>query len=184
MGKYVENNLSKDEKIINKAKVSGLAIIPRLILFAYNLIFFIVILSGPTKDATIFFSVLITLSLLILIIRIAFLSSLELAITNKRIIGKKGVLRTITLDARLEKVDSIRVKQYLLGKIFKYSTKCIVTDSSKIKFRFIKNAEKFRVLVTEEIDRVHAEIEKRASEEQAKIIAQAIASAKASQDSL
>jgi uncharacterized membrane protein YdbT with pleckstrin-like domain len=46
----------------------------------------------------------------------------ELAITNKKVVGKWGVISRHTVEQRLEKVDSIQVNQGILGRILNFGT--------------------------------------------------------------
>ncbi|WP_207479602.1 PH domain-containing protein [Arenibaculum pallidiluteum] len=42
----------------------------------------------------------------------------ELALTNQRVIAKFGFIRRSTIEQRLEKVDSIQVRQGVIGRLF------------------------------------------------------------------
>jgi uncharacterized membrane protein YdbT with pleckstrin-like domain len=46
----------------------------------------------------------------------------ELAVTNKKVIGKWGIVSRSTIEQRLEKVDSIQVHQGILGRMLNYGT--------------------------------------------------------------
>lgn len=46
----------------------------------------------------------------------------ELAITNQRIIGKKGLISRETVELKYEKIESISVMQSILGRISKFGT--------------------------------------------------------------
>src|ERR671912_512296 len=46
----------------------------------------------------------------------------ELAVTNRKVIGKWGIVSRRTFEQRLEKVDSIQVNQGILGRLFGYGT--------------------------------------------------------------
>lgn len=46
--------------------------------------------------------------------------STENAVTNKRIILKKGFIRTNTDELRNEKIENIQIKQSIIGRIFQY----------------------------------------------------------------
>jgi hypothetical protein len=46
----------------------------------------------------------------------------ELAVTNRKVVGKWGVVARRTIEQRLEKVDSIEVEQTILGRILGYGT--------------------------------------------------------------
>ena len=46
----------------------------------------------------------------------------ELAVTNKRIIAKSGLIQRNTVEMFLEKVESIQVGQSILGRIFDFGS--------------------------------------------------------------
>ena len=46
----------------------------------------------------------------------------ELAITNKRIISKSGFIKRTTMELRLDKIESIKVDQGILGRILNYGS--------------------------------------------------------------
>ena len=41
----------------------------------------------------------------------------ELAVTNKRVIAKVGIISRATIEQRLEMVDSVQVKQGIIGRL-------------------------------------------------------------------
>ena len=46
----------------------------------------------------------------------------ELAVTDRKLIGKWGLISRRTIEQRLDKVDSIEVEQTILGRILGYGT--------------------------------------------------------------
>lgn len=48
--------------------------------------------------------------------------SVELALTNKRVIVKHGFIRRQTVEMNLNKVESIQVQQGVLGRLFDFGT--------------------------------------------------------------
>jgi uncharacterized membrane protein YdbT with pleckstrin-like domain len=46
----------------------------------------------------------------------------ELAVTNRKLIGKWGIVSRMTIEQRLDKVNSIEVEQTILGRILGYGT--------------------------------------------------------------
>ena len=75
------------------------------------------------------------------------LTKSELAITNKQIIGKKGLIRTQSICTTLDKVQNITVSSGLFGKIFGYSNIKITTAADSISFSYVKKAEEFKKAV-------------------------------------
>ena len=131
MGKYVENNLGKNETIIKKADLNGLFLLSKWI---GGILFFWLLLI-PTIKA--------------LVATVRF-KNIELAITNKRLIGKVGVANTQALDAPLNKIQNVSVSQGFWGKIFNYGTVvCQGTNHNNVTFTNVKNAEYIKKKINE-----------------------------------
>ena len=154
MGKYVEQNLGKNEVLAKKAELNALALLSAWIFG----ILFCWLLLIPTIKA---------------IIKTVQFNHIELAVTNKRVVGKVGVLNTKALDAPLNKIQSANVTQKLGGKIFNYSTVHIHTAAGEYHFENIKNGDAFKNLLLAQID----QYEQDKIAEQAKQMASAMASA-------
>jgi uncharacterized membrane protein YdbT with pleckstrin-like domain len=109
MGSYVDSALTKGEHVIYQGKTSIWLLLPRIILgfiflglFGLGLLFWI--------DAAIKYF------------------TTELAITNKRIIAKFGLISRTTIEINLQKIESIQVNQGILGRIFNFGS-VIVTGA-------------------------------------------------------
>ena len=128
MTKYVENHLGRDETVIKKAEISWIVIVPDVVLMLL-LIGFITIWKPLIAKLT-----------------------TELAVTNKKVVGKVGLIRTKALDAPLNKINNVSVSSGLIGKIFGYGTVRINTSSGEYLFPYIKGAESFKTLILNRID--------------------------------
>ena len=153
MGKYVESHLNRNEVIVQKVKLNG------LMLFTAWLkgILFCWLLFIPTIKA--------------IAATIRF-NKIELAITNKRIVGKVGVFNTQTLDAPLNKIQNTATKGSFFGKIFNYGTLEIDTAAGKYFYPGVKNVESFKGMIMNQIE----EYEEQRIKEQANQMATAMAS--------
>lgn len=154
MGKYVEQSLGRNEVIVKKAELNALALLSAWIFG----ILFCWLLLIPTIKA---------------IIKTVQFNHIELAITNKRVIGKYGVLNTKSLDAPLNKIQNSSATQSLGGKIFNFSTITINTAAGEYKFGNIKNGNAFKNMLLAQID----QYEQDKIAEQAQQMASAMASA-------
>ena len=154
MGKYVENQLGKNEAIVKKADLNGLFLLAAWI----KGILFCWLLFIPTIKA---------------IIATVRFNHIELALTNKRVIGKVGVVNTQSLDSPLNKIQNVGVTQKMWGKIFNYATVEINTAAGKYVFYAVKNAEAFKGMVSAQID----QFEEDRLPQQANQMAQAMAGA-------
>ena len=69
----------------------------------------------------------------------------EFAITNKRVIIKKGLIRRDTFEMNISKIESVNVDQSILGRILGYGTVRIVgTGGSLSSFCKIRHPLEFR----------------------------------------
>lgn len=154
MGKYVEKNLTRDERVVKAAKLNGLFLVGTWI----KGILLCWLLLIPTIKA---------------IIKTVQFYHIELGITNKRIIGKTGVLNTKSLDAPLDKIQNVGVKQLFFGKIFNYGIVRIDTAAGSFEFDAIKDANAFKTAVLAQVDQAQEDrLAKQATQ-----MAQAMASA-------
>lgn len=154
MGQYVEQNLNRGEEVIKEAQRHPIALVLAWIF------------------AVLFFWVLFIPVILAVKATITYLTT-ELAYTNKRIIGKVGLINTKSLDAPLNKVQSASVSSGLGGKIFKYGNVVVSTASSNLVFPYVKNPDEFKGALMNQIEIYEEEKIK----EQAKQMANAVSGA-------
>ena len=151
MARYISKFLQKNEKIEMIGKLNIILIIPYSIIFLVLLFLWITKLTASVPSPffenitlnilfmiiSVFLLIRIPLEIITILVECAFT---ELAYTNKRIIGKRGLFTTTILDAPIEKINDVYIKQTLFGKIFQYSSIVISTSSSRYKFKYLKNA--------------------------------------------
>lgn len=144
MGKYVEKNLGKDEEIIGTTQVHKICLLPHILLcFVY--VGFFTIWGAVIRICT-----------------------TDLAFTNKRLLGKVGLINTKVLDTPLNKINNVSVEQGLCGKIFGYGTIVVSSSSAQYNFKGIKNPETFRNRLMEQIDKFDDDRIKKQAVEMAK----------------
>ncbi len=76
----------------------------------------------------------------------------KLTITNIRIEGHKGIIHTVDLDSRLNKITGVRVEQGLFGKMFNYGAIRITTASEVFKFENISQPNEFRRVLNNQME--------------------------------
>lgn len=70
---------------------------------------------------------------------------LILAVTNKRVLARYGLLQMDVVDIRLSKVESIDLERMLLGHMLGYASVVVMgTGQRMIRVQYIANAEAFR----------------------------------------
>lgn len=115
MGKYVNNNLVKDERVEFETSYHW-------IIFC-NLRAILTLFIAPLIDKY----------------------TDEFAITNKRVIIKTGLISRRTLEMNLSKIESVNVDQGILGRILGYGTiRIIGTGGTKEAFPKIQKPLEFR----------------------------------------
>jgi len=181
MGKYVENNLINDEKIVKKATLSplplvvnGIKILISVAIFIGFIIYFgaLMIASGLASvsfmdmmailgDMGAFTSVWLVLCFVIIFAVIiheikSFFRyfNMDVAITNKRVIGKTGIIRVETMDAPLDKINNVNVSKGLFGRMLKYGSIIISTANfGTFRYDYISNVDEYKSILMAEIDK-------------------------------
>lgn len=103
MGSYVQGALTKNEHVIYEGKVSIASLLP-LVVFGLVLL--------PMGGVGVIFLVLAAVKYF----------TVEMAITNRRVIAKHGLIRRSTVEINLQRIESIQVQQSILGRLFNYGS--------------------------------------------------------------
>ena len=148
---YIEKHLLRNENVVLKAHRSAWFLVAAWI---KGILFFWMLLIPTFKAIKRTFSFF----------------SINLAVTDKRIVGRFGNTSTKTLDAPLNKIQNVSVKQTFFGKIFNYGNMNISTAAGTYYFNAIKAPERVKLTIMEAID----EHEKNLVMEQAKMMATAM----------
>ena len=118
--KYVEEVLQPGETILFASTIHWLIYLPAMLLL---------IAAIAATFQTVGGSELVWRSISLLLFAAALLSAArawfkrwttEIAVTDRRIIYKRGFIRRHTIEMNMEKVESVDVNQSLLGRIFDY----------------------------------------------------------------
>ena len=152
MGKYVDENLGKGESVRYTATVS---------LWRYAFNFFIggllvfgslVAMVGSLSVGT---AIMFLISAVLLGWPFIARRTTELVITDKRLIAKYGMISTHSIEIRFDKIETVQVKQGLLGRLFNYGDIVVTgTGSTFDPIRNIASAMKFRTALNQAMDPV------------------------------
>lgn len=151
MASYVQSALMPGEEIIYQGKCSLRAF---WLSFLVGLFFALVLIGDDSmsKDARNGMTVFV----LFLFAR-PFIHkwTTELAITNKRVIAKFGLISRRTVEINLVKIESIQVRQGILGRILNYGS-IIVSGAGNPQAPIpnIKNPMKFRMEFNKVVDQI------------------------------
>lgn len=102
MGSYVQGSLTKNERVIYEGKVSIASLLPLIVLGVVTLVYGVGIVFLAMAAIKYF--------------------TVEMAITNKRVIAKHGLIRRSTVEINLQRIESIQVQQSILGRMLNYGS--------------------------------------------------------------
>ncbi|MCM1306226.1 MAG: PH domain-containing protein [Bacteroides sp.] len=172
---YAKNNLMPDEKILGTVKFSLLKAVPKIIWSVLILIFaiscFVVANNGEIHTiATVFGVVLLILSILPVLVAVIRIKCNELAITDRRIIGKSGVVAIHVVDLRLDKIDTVTINATFWGRLLNYNSIHISGSGDKNVHNFdgIKNGAKVKNMINSAIENYNENQIQRQAEKLAK----------------
>ena len=169
MSNYIQDNLQSDEEVLVCVQVSIWRLLPALL---FSIVMMVIGIGIVAQDGNSVVSCILVFILFIVItISVMFvylqIRTTYLVITNKRVLGKVGVLRIVTMDIHIDKVECVSYKAGIFGKIFHfYTLKIKGVGGSGWRYRGISNAREFKNMTNNAIE-CHA---KEARREQAELI--------------
>ncbi len=133
MGKYVDSALLPGEQVVAEAR-------PHWAMFiAPGLVLLIGLLAGKAGGIFIFIGVIWA------IFRGLVFTTTELALTNKRVVAKSGIVRRNVIDVSLSKVEGVTYNQGIIGRIFGYGSVAVRgTGVGQVPVPFISQPEHFK----------------------------------------
>lgn len=189
---YVEQNIMQGEAVIQKAKLSPAGAIAKWILFlatgigtiisginveqkntVYDLYYYSRSSVKLNPAAVIFLVLFGIMCLSFLISAIAStieLTTNELGLTTKRLIGKVGTVAIKAMDAPLNKVQNISISFGVFGRLFGYGAIKIHTASGVFAFKSVVSPDVFKNIIMEQVDIY----EKQETQKNAETIARAV----------
>lgn len=150
MNKKLEKGLMPNEKVIKEAKYTKALFAPGIMLG----LLFLTSTTAAQSGQEVFEIILTTIVLVLL----TFIPGLKchltnvFAITNKKIYGRTGLIKTDELESPIGKIQNIKVEHSIIGRIFKYGTIYITTDSGVYGFKYVNKPEDFRKAVMAQIE--------------------------------
>jgi uncharacterized membrane protein YdbT with pleckstrin-like domain len=151
MASYVSEILSPEERLVYVGHVSLFAILPSLI-GGTVMVLVGIGLTVATGPVGLVLSLIGALWIGAALIR---RNSTELAVTDRRVIAKFGFIRRSTVELNLAKVESIRVEQSVMGRIFGYGSVILTgTGATMDPIPFIADPIRFRQAVQSATDAI------------------------------
>ena len=144
---YVDDNLISGETVIKSARIHGFIFVKGIVL----LMIAIPLAVNPYwMYLGVFLLVIAFLNLLDATIK---KFTTELALTNKRIIAKFGLISRQTIELNLNRVEGLNVNQGISGRIFDFGDVVISgTGGKKSPIQYISKPLVFRKAVNEQIE--------------------------------
>jgi uncharacterized membrane protein YdbT with pleckstrin-like domain len=164
---YVESNLLPEEKILFTGNISGAIYLrPVISLFGSGLLYYLLGRAKQTSDIlqnlvrftfVVVMLILLGYTILLLIQAIIIFMTSEFAVTNKRILLKKGFIRRNTIELLLSKVESITVDQNVLGRLMNFGTVIITgTGGTSQRVRAIADPMTLRQKINLVLEKVNS----------------------------
>jgi uncharacterized membrane protein YdbT with pleckstrin-like domain len=148
---YIDRILEPGEEIRYRATISWTTYAPSILLALGALAAFIAAEAAPKMEAVGFFVGVVLLLGATALFLPAWLRrhSTEIAVTNRRVILKRGLIRRHTVEMNMQKVESVDVDQTLAGRLFDYGSITIRgTGSTFERLRMVDSPLRLRTTVT------------------------------------
>ncbi len=152
MAGYLETTLSNGELILLETKIS---LFPYLLRFVFGgLLLIVALIALPNSVGA--FVLLITIAAILIGQPLLCYLTNELALTNKRVVARFGIVSLSTLEIRLEKIESVSVQQSLFGRLFGYGSVIVRgTGGSQDPMPNIPDPVKFRTRFASALEDAH-----------------------------
>jgi len=147
MASYIRQNLMDGEEVVDTASIHWFVYVPGAIL------------TGAGLWASAFFEqtigmLMFVMGVFLLVRALIIRRTTEIAVTSRRVMIKKGLIRRITMEMNHGRIESYNVDQSILGRIFGYGTLVVNgTGTGHEVIEMIDNPLEFRRKALEVADR-------------------------------
>ena len=140
---YIEENLITGEEILHKTGLHWIVLlVPGLFGGLMVLIGLLMLIANGMTGTALFMA---GFGALVIALAVVSRSATEMAVTNKRVVVKVGLLRRKTIELFLSKVESVGVEQGLLGRMLGYGSIVVRgTGGTAEPFRKVHSPLEFR----------------------------------------
>jgi uncharacterized membrane protein YdbT with pleckstrin-like domain len=136
MASYVETVLAPGERVVHRAEISHWQ-------FALSYLVGLVAIGGAiaawayglpqTTTGLVAIAACAIVGVIIILAALIRRSTTELALTDRRIIAKRGLVSRDTVEMNLSKVESLHVNQGLMGRLLDYGDVTVVGTGSSLE---------------------------------------------------
>lgn len=137
---YVEGTLSQGEEIKEKVQLHWVNYLFTWFLCLVVFLLVLLWLVDATLRQSLESQIFVGVAVLWAVYDYLRLATIEMVITNKRVICKKGIISVKTQELKTNKIESVEIKQSILGRILGYGTLMFSgTGTAKVRFAAVDN---------------------------------------------
>ncbi len=148
MASYVESILGSGEHIVHVGRLSLWTILSSLLGGMFLIVVAIALMVMPVGSPDVthpLAAIAAALGAIIIVVALVRRSSTELAVTNRRVIAKFGLVARRTVEMNLAKIESVSVEQTVMGRLLGFGSIIVTgTGSTMDPIRFIADPIVFR----------------------------------------
>jgi uncharacterized membrane protein YdbT with pleckstrin-like domain len=133
MPSYVESVLAPGERIVHRAAISHWNFALWYLIGALCLIGAAAAVYVDWQRGPLIAAVLTVVGIVVIMVALIRRGTTELALTDRRIIAKRGFIARATVEMTLAKVESLHVNQGLLGRMLNYGDVTVVGTGSSLE---------------------------------------------------
>lgn len=142
---YLQSALGQGERVVYEARRHWIDYVNGMMIVAIGII--LIVLDPPGGGSGLFFIGLIIIGAGGVGLVYAWLNSITtvLAVTNRKLVAKQGLLSNFSIEQQLGKVDAITIDRSLLGRLLDYGTVTVTGSGfSATAFKHIAAPYEFR----------------------------------------
>lgn len=162
---YVESNLIPGEVLIFQTRLHWIVMLGHIVLGCILLIPGILLLyyafsrsgidAGTVRVMQAGGAVLILCGVVALVIGVIRRNATEMAVTNRRVVIKIGLVSRKTIEMLLNKIETIEVRETMIGRLMGYGTIVVIgTGGTPEPFHRIAHPTQFRNQVQQQIEKL------------------------------
>ena len=164
---YVESNLVPGETVIYQTRLHWIVMLGHIVLGCFVLalpgvLLLYYALSKPAIEITTLHIMegggvaLLVCGVVAILMGMVRRNATEMAVTNRRVVIKTGVVSRTTIEMLLNKVESIEVSETAFGRMLGYGTIMLVgTGGTPEPFQKVAHPLEFRSQVQQQIEKLH-----------------------------
>jgi membrane protein YdbS with pleckstrin-like domain len=164
---YVESNLVPGETVIYQTRLHWIVMLRHIVLGCLLLglpgvlLLYYALSQTGIESRTLHIMegggvALLVCGVVVILIGMVRLYATEMAVTNRRVVIKKGVLSRRTIELLLNKVETIEVSETPAGRMLGYGTIVVIgTGGTHESFPKVAHPLEFRSQVQQQIEKLH-----------------------------